>query len=87
LLPQGLVRKVICKLINGIETKFSTPNKKRIRPSPKSSRPEGAEKTFRDIIDDFTIIEKRRPTLKSKLHFSKNIFLQTSVKYDIALLH
>lgn len=60
------ISKEATAIASNTQKKFSTPNKKRICSNLKSSMPEGAEHTLRSIIHDFTIIEKRRPTLKTK---------------------
>ncbi|KAK9709442.1 hypothetical protein QE152_g26600 [Popillia japonica] len=49
---------------SGAASGFSSPSKKRKRPSPKSSMPERETEVIRTIVHNFYVTEKRRPTLK-----------------------
>ncbi|KAJ8957777.1 hypothetical protein NQ314_006489, partial [Rhamnusium bicolor] len=57
------------KLIEqGSATQFSTPHKKLSKASPKCDLGVSCEKSVRDMIHDFYIIEKHRPTLRGEYH-------------------
>lgn len=51
----------------GEGTSFSTPHKQRVRKSPKSDLPAHEMEEVRRIVNNFYIMEKRRPTLKGIL--------------------
>lgn len=51
----------------GAAPSFSTPRKNRPRSSPKSSLSEGEMEAIRSIIHNYSIIEKRQPSLKGKV--------------------
>ncbi|KAK9685568.1 hypothetical protein QE152_g37937 [Popillia japonica] len=48
----------------GAASGFSSPSKKRKRPSPKISIPERETEVIRTIVYNFYVTEKRSPTLK-----------------------
>lgn len=51
-------------IASGAATAFSTPGKNRQRKCPKSTLCNGEIETIRSIVHNFSIIEKRQPTLK-----------------------
>jgi hypothetical protein len=54
----------ICYLQIGTSTSFSTPRKKRPRCSRKSTLPPQEEEEVRRIVNNYYLVETKRPTIK-----------------------
>lgn len=63
------VAKEIKDISIGASTVFSSPSRRRKRPSPKSTLMEWQTQTIRTFVHNFYLTERRRPTLKGIFFF------------------